>query len=69
LPNKNLLSNNAFMRYATMGTQILITIVLFTFAGYKIDKWLNTLPVFIILLSLIGVAVALYFAVKDLMKK
>jgi len=57
------------MRYATMGTQILITIVLFTFAGYKIDKWLNTLPVFIILLSLIGVAVALYFAVKDLMKK
>ena len=67
-PKKKLRSNAALMRYASMGTQILVTIVLFVFAGVKLDKWLNSKFAFTLGLSLLGVFVAIYFAVKDLLK-
>jgi hypothetical protein len=58
------------MQYASMGTQILVTIALFVFGGIKLDQWLKLkFPVFTLTLSLLGVAIAIYFAVKDLLKK
>ena len=58
------------MRYASMGTQILVTILLFVFIGYKFDHWLELkFPAFTLGLSLLGVVAAIYFAVKDLLKK
>ena len=58
------------MRYATMGSQILITIGIFVFGGVKLDQWMHLkVPIFTILLSLAGVAIAIYFAVRDLLKK
>ena len=67
---KKLLDNNSMMRYASMGSQILITIALFTVGGYKLDQWLHLkIPIFTILLSLSGVALGIYFAVRDLLKK
>jgi hypothetical protein len=69
-PRKNLRSNTTLMRYASMGTQILVTIALFVFAGVKLDQWLKLkFPAFTLSLSLLGVAAAIYFAVKDLLKK
>jgi F0F1-type ATP synthase assembly protein I len=57
-------------RYASMGTQILVTILLFVFFGYKIDQWLHLkFPAFTLILSLTGVVVGIYFAVRDLLKK
>jgi hypothetical protein len=67
---KKLRSNASMMRYASMGTQILITILLFVFAGYKLDGWLNLkFPAFTLGLSLLGVVVGIYFAVRDLLKE
>jgi hypothetical protein len=69
-PKKNLRNNTSLMRYASMGTQILVTILLFVFAGYKLDHWLELkFPAFTLSLSLLGVVAAIYFAVKDLLKK
>jgi hypothetical protein len=59
-----------YMRYASMGTQMLITIGLGVFAGVKLDKWVHLkFPVFTVVLSLVSVILAMYLAVKDLLKK
>ena len=61
---------NAYMRYATMGTQMLAIIGLGVFGGYNIDKWLGwKVPVFTLILSLLSVAAAIYLSVKDVLKK
>ncbi|MFN6037364.1 MAG: AtpZ/AtpI family protein, partial [Bacteroidota bacterium] len=42
---------NQYMKYATMGTQMLITIGLGVFLGIKLDKWLQLkFPVFTVVL-------------------
>jgi hypothetical protein len=69
-PKNKLRSNSGLMRYASMGTQILVTIGLFVFAGVKLDQWLKLkFPAFTLALSLLGVVVGIYFAIKDLLKK
>ena len=62
--------SNAYMRYATMGTQMLVIIGLGVFGGYKLDKWLEfKIPVFTLVLSLLSVSAAIYLSVKDLYRK
>lgn len=59
-----------YMRYAAMGTQMLVTIALGVFAGIKLDQWLGwKFPVCTVVLSLFSVVVAIYLAVKDLLRK
>jgi hypothetical protein len=59
-----------YMRYASMGTQMMLTIGLGVFAGVKLDKWLGLkFPIFTVVLSLASVFAAIYLAVKDLLKK
>lgn len=61
---------NAYMRYATMGTQMLVVIGLGVFAGFKLDKYLGLkIPIFTLVLSLLSVAAAIYLSIKDLIKK
>lgn len=51
-------SNKELLRYAGLGTQLLVAIGLFLFAGLKLDKWLHTSPLFtaaLPLLILIGI--------------
>lgn len=63
-------SRSAYMRYASMGTQMLVIIGLGVFGGYKLDKWLEwKVPVFTLVLSLLSVFVAIYLTVKDLIRK
>jgi hypothetical protein len=58
------------MRYATMGTQMIVIIGLGAFGGYALDKWLGfKFPVFTIFLSLFSIAAALYLSIKDFLKK
>ena len=58
------------MRYASMGTQMLIIMVLGVFGGFYLDKWLGLkIPVFTLLLSLLSVFAAIYLSVKDFIKK
>lgn len=58
------------MKYASMGTQIVVTILIGVFAGIKLDAWLGLkFPVFTVVLSLLSVVAGMYLAVKDLLKK
>jgi F0F1-type ATP synthase assembly protein I len=66
-PNKHPLFNYA--RYSSLALQMVVIIAAGVFGGYKLDEWLHTRPLFIVILSLAGVALAIYFAVKDLLKK
>lgn len=60
---------NAFIRYSGMALQMGIIIALGVFGGQKLDEHFSTdSPIFTIVLSLIGVAAALYLTIKDLNK-
>lgn len=52
-----------------MAIQMLAIIVGGVFLGVKLDEWLGmTFPVFAVIFSFISVALAIYFAVKDLIR-
>jgi F0F1-type ATP synthase assembly protein I len=58
-----------FARYSGLAFQMIGIIVLTAFGGVKLDKltgWKT--PVFTIVLSLLGVFAAIYFAIKDFLK-
>jgi len=58
------------MKYAAMGTQMLVIIGLGVFGGFKLDKKLELkTPIFTLIFSLLSVAVAIYLSVRDLYKK
>ncbi|MEI6436439.1 MAG: AtpZ/AtpI family protein [Bacteroidota bacterium] len=65
-PGKNF---NDYARYSGMAFQMLAIILLGVFAGWKADQWLNSKPVFTVILSLISVVLAIYFVTRDLLRK
>ena len=65
-PRRNL---NDYARYSSMAFQMLAIILLGVFAGFKLDQWLNTKPILTVILSIISVALAIYFVTRDLLKK
>jgi hypothetical protein len=63
-------NQNNYARYASMGTMMIVTIGLGTFAGVKIDRWLEIkFPIFTLILSIFSVFTAIYLAIKDFLKK
>lgn len=63
-------SRNAYMRYATMGTQMMAIIGLGVFGGYYLDKHFGfKTPIFTLVLSLLSVFAAIYLSIKDFLKK
>jgi len=59
-----------FIKYSGMGFQMLATIGLFTFIGYKIDAYRNSpKPIFTMLLGVAGVVISLYQVVRQLNSK
>lgn len=57
---------NAYMKYSGLGIQMGLIITVFAFGGLKLDDWLKTKPVFVVILSLSGVALSLYVFIKQL---
>lgn len=53
--------------YSNMGIEMGVTIALGVFGGVKLDKWLDTSPIFTLVLSLAGVAIAMYVMIKTLL--
>jgi F0F1-type ATP synthase assembly protein I len=60
---------NSYARYSGMGLQMLIIILAGVFGGYKLDQWLHTGPLLIIILSIISVVISIYSVTRDLLKK
>lgn len=57
------------MRYAGLAFQMLAGIGVALFAGYKIDQWVGIrFPLFMIIFSLLALAVLLWQIIKDTSK-
>lgn len=57
---------NDFLRYTGMATKMAVVIALAVYSGIKLDKS-NTVefPIWTLVLSLVGVAAAIYFVIRD----
>lgn len=66
-PNRQ--RSNDFLRYSGMAVQMAVTIGLSVWAGQKLDAYLATGRLFTLILSLLGVVVAMYYVIKDLTRK
>lgn len=58
---------NAYVKYSGLGFQMAGIIGAFAYVGYKLDQSQNTsMPIYTAILSLVGVAISLYFIFKGL---
>jgi F0F1-type ATP synthase assembly protein I len=63
-------SNKQFlMRYASLGTQLLVAIGLSVFAGLKLDKWLYTSPLLACVLPLLTLSAIFYKLFRETSRK
>ena len=61
---------NAFLRYSSMAFTMAAAIGIFVYAGVKLDEWQkNDFPAWTVTGSVIGVFAAMYYVIKDLLKK
>jgi F0F1-type ATP synthase assembly protein I len=68
-PNERRKNVNNFAKYSAISFQMLATIGIFAFAGYKLDGYFgNKTPLLTALLSLTGVVISLYQVVRQLNK-
>ena len=59
-----------YMRYSALGFQMMGIILLGVYGGYSLDKYLTwEFPLFTLILSLLSIAVAMYFLFKETGKK
>jgi ATP synthase protein I len=69
IPDRRKQQLNAYTRYSGMGLQMLVIIMAGVFGGYKLDQWLHTSPVLIIIFSIIFVTISIYSVTRSLLKK
>ena len=66
-------SNNNYsdlLRYASMGTQIFVSLGLAVFVGLKVDKWLKiSAPLLVLILPVIVLVGIIYKIVKETSKQ
>ena len=64
-------NSNSVLKYSGMAFQIGACIMLGFWGGMKIDELLGfkNIPVFTLVLGLLGVVVGIYISIKDLLKK
>ncbi len=59
-----------FIRYSSLGFEMMAIIGIFTFVGYKIDQWLkNEFRIITLILMIFSVIIAILYGVKGLLKK
>jgi len=59
-----------FIRYSSLGFEMMAIIAVFTFAGYKIDQWMNNdFKAFTFGLMVLSVVIAIIYGTKNLLKK
>lgn len=63
-------NSQLLLKYASLGTQMVVSMGLAVFAGIKTDKWLKiSFPLLIWLLPLLVLTAILYKVIKDTAKK
>jgi len=68
--SKNKKPVNDYIKYSSLGFQMLAIILLGVFGGFKLDQLLHIrFPVFTLVLSMLSVGLAIYYGVKDFLKK
>ena len=66
MPKQNNNASKDLLRYAGLGAQILVSIGIAVFIGYKADKWLHlSFPLLVWLLPLIVVSAMIYKLIKE----
>jgi F0F1-type ATP synthase assembly protein I len=67
-PNKQ--GNNTILRYTSLATQMAITIFLGVWGGMKLDSYFQfDTPVMTLVCSLLGVTLAVYIVIRDVLRK
>lgn len=67
--SKNKLSDNAYLKYASMASQMIFVIVLGVVLGKFLDKKFDTGVIFTAICSLLFVSASIYLVLKDFIKK
>jgi F0F1-type ATP synthase assembly protein I len=69
-PTENRLkSSSRFLKFSAMAMQMLGTILIFTYAGYKLDNLqANATPIWTLVLSLTGIGGSLYLMIRSISK-
>lgn len=59
-----------FIRYSSLAFEMMIIMAAGVFAGYKIDHWLElSFPAFTLGLMILSVVGAIFYAIKNFIKK
>jgi F0F1-type ATP synthase assembly protein I len=68
-PNKKLSQYNGYLKYSGLAVQLLASIGIFGWIGYKIDQWLGLkYPVFMLVLGFLGFGGMMYSVYRSLNK-
>ena len=63
-------SPTGFLKYSGLAMQMLGTILVFTYGGYKLDEWQqNKVPVWTLILSLASIGASLYLLIRGFTKR
>jgi F0F1-type ATP synthase assembly protein I len=69
-PKKFGASLNTYARYSSLAFQMMAILLAFVYGGVLLDRWTGwSFPVFKLVLSLLGVGLSIYYAIKDFLKK
>jgi len=60
-----------YLKYSGMGLKMALIMIAGTYSGIILDEWLQfkKIPIFTLLFSLLSVFLAIYYFVKDFIKK
>lgn len=59
---------SAYSRYSTIAIQMVVIIIITTLGGVKLDRWAGTEPWLTVILSLLGVAAAMWLVIKEALR-
>jgi hypothetical protein len=66
-PKKQL---NSYVRFSALGIQMALTILIMTWAGSKLDKYVGMkIPVFTLVFALLSATGSMYYFIREVSKK
>lgn len=61
---------DTFIRYSSLGFEMMAIIGIFTFIGFKVDRWMeNEFKAFTFALMIVSVILAIIYGTRNLLKK